>query len=296
MEIPLEQPFLPSGYVAMEIPLERLFLPSGCIAELTPEIVSRMLTYLPGIHGSTFTNTAGAAVPLRRAVLNGEGPWHLEPLSFFLLLRREGSIAGRLDLDLAATGLCRQIVGIIGIDSHECIRLVRLVGQGPWGLDVNSRRIRLVMEGAFIMLLRLATFLEEHDCKAFLADLTRVNSAWYEAGGEGVISETGEQLMIARSYDQGLHGWNPARWQDLIDGMDEARNSSLTVRNLSGHNTGRCAFQACVDPCERCLFGRKNALRHKGECVCVFHEHVRERTRDSFFGLGEIQTAESRGG
>jgi hypothetical protein len=140
-----------------------------------------------------------------------------------------------------AIGLRRQIFVMIGIDSHECIHLARLVRQGPWELAANSRRIRLVMEGAFAMLLWLAAFYEDHDCKAFLTDLTRVNSAWWLAG----------------PHDQGRHGWSPLQWQDRIDSLYEARRSSLTSRSLNGSNTGRCAFEACLGPCEKVLVRTK---------------------------------------
>jgi hypothetical protein len=67
---------------AMEIPLELLFMRSGLTAETTLEIVSRILTYLLEIHGSTFTNTAIAAAPLQHALLNEEGPSNLDTLKF----------------------------------------------------------------------------------------------------------------------------------------------------------------------------------------------------------------------
>ena len=164
-----------------EIPVETLIERAGCLPLAAEGINVRILEYLPRVHTVTFTNYGRGAACLRRlgvlmdppieGVSRGMSP--RSTLALYFDLRRatwwglpfRGALPYQVCCAKLAHGICRQILSIIGIGSGGNVRLLRLLGEGPWQHDSNTRVLHDVMQVAFNVLLGVESCLPGHERK-----------------------------------------------------------------------------------------------------------------------------------
>ena len=281
---------------AWEIPPPMLFLRLGGLPALPVPLKSRILTYLPAQPCTTWLRELHLRV--QHQILRD--PCHLRQptLIFFNELRTEATLSayrtpGQNDgvRALLAHKLCCQIIDGVGYGVGPChnLRLLRLVGQGPWERYTTLQFVRIIMEQAIGFLLELAGRFPIRNAKPFLYELMRVNSAWASEGfgHHGTVwsappSWDGMNLCTA-TPPLGLHGWAPSPWTVWIDKM-YAEPEPRGVPGYEGCSRcrliGACEFQTlgqpspCGEPCEACMSNLVipgPRFCHDGECACAFH-------------------------
>ena len=173
---------------------------------LGEDVVKHIVAFLPDVHKSTFSNTAKQMVNMH---LCWSPVWSRRQggtLNCLLTLRSvsnpdSDSVVMKKPSRVAlAWGLRTQIMHCIGIDSFSNLRLVRLVGEGPWERSASTCYIRKIMEDAFDSLLAASTGFSGLALTAFLTDLARLNRAWSRMGW----------------HVSGVHGWDGRYWKMQI--------------------------------------------------------------------------------
>ena len=148
-------------------------------------LLSHVISFLPPVHSASFTNTADAMMQVRCTCAslcqydNGSNDpaaasAACRTLTFSNALRADARLSvmhavsrtHRMNEALRASlarELCCQIVDEIGIDAfsnrRQKIRLLRLLGQGPWRPDTDEQCICVVMEKALLDNERLWAYL-----------------------------------------------------------------------------------------------------------------------------------------
>jgi hypothetical protein len=243
---------------------------------LTPDLVQKVLAYLPAHGSATFINTAREAVQLRQTIQ----VYNESTLQCFLSLRGIVQMPAPLgDLttarDRVVGALQHQILSIVGVNNGTATkgeresevlwpctntRLLRLVGEGPWPRNTNFDRLRAVMDLVFGGLIEKATHLVGRFVPAYLVDLNAVCTAC-----------------------AGVHGWVSASWQNRLSDALIAHNRACVgyscvywPASLQRATQGMCEHRSpghepCGWPCEECS---RAAEPHHGECLCHFHKGV----------------------
>ena len=277
-----------------EIPFETLLGRANCLPFRNKDTNYRILAYLPRVYSVTFTNCGRTAASLRclgvlmdqpvNVIHRAKGP--RSTLDLYFDLRQATTavwsfppIRYSLPYDICcaklAHGICRQILSIIGISSDSNVRLLRLLGEGPWKEDSNTIVLRDVMQIAFNVLLGVASCLPDREREGFLRDLSCVNGAWSSND----------------PTQDGLHDWQSLYWQSRIRFCRKLPSQTYTMIDISSdvfgewllrflrlnlHGEGTCEFRredgtraACGAPCKLCFCGRHTIRRHI--CSCSFH-------------------------
>ena len=151
------------------------------------------------------------------------------PTLDFLLEFRSNLVRGiEIKDEFLAAALRYQIIVGVGINTTTNMRLVRLVGEGPWPIHAESTSACFVMDKTFCELLEAAfsAFVpySKHERRCFLNEFMHLNEAW-----------------------DGIHGWETDVWRKKLANLD------LEVQNR------QISFPMCPRPQPRSV---KKSQRH----------------------------------
>jgi len=161
---------------------------------LTHALKLHILAWLPDVNTSSFTSTRG--LPFFWADMV-----RMPTLDFLLQFRSRLDWDNEKDLGFFISALRYQILVGVGINTTTNLRLVRLVGEGPWPIDAKSTSACFVMEKTFRMLLQVAlsarVAYSKHERRCFLNEFMHLNEAW-----------------------DGIHGWKTDVWRKNLANLD----------------------------------------------------------------------------
>ena len=127
------------------------------------------------------------------------------PTLDFLLEFRSNLVRGiEIKDEFLAAALRYQIIVGVGINTTTNMRLVRLVGEGPWPIHAESTSACFVMDKTFRKLLQAAlsamVSYSKHERRCFLNEFMHLNEAW--------------------GLTTGIHGWPSDFWRENLADLD----------------------------------------------------------------------------